>query len=367
MRRAGPRPCGALSHAVSRLARAGTGKSADPRDTAGVETYESHPMWRRYQPFFPEGMRCTPESTPREESWRWRGLDVHLDRMPGPGLKVIVLHGAGAYGRVMAPAAVLAHRYGYETVAPDLPGYGLTRVARREMTYGLWIDCVCDLIAAERARDGKPVVLFGVSLGGLLAYQAAARSRDVVGLVATTLADPREREVRRGFARVPVLGTAGLWMLEKLARVTDGLPLPMARMSRMHRISNKPELSQLVARDRLGGGSWVPARFLRTLMTTPPAVEPEQFDVCPVLLAHPGADHMTDIALSRRFFDRLAAPKRMVVLEGASHMPTEHPGVDQLEAAVLEFTSQLASAHADVATSRNTAKNVSRSNAAGSA
>jgi len=332
-----------------------------------MDTYDSHPTWRRYQDFFPEGMRCTAASTPREELWRWRGLDVHLDRMPGTGMKVIVLHGAGAYGRVMAPAAVLAQRYGYETVAPDLPGYGLTRVSRREMTYPLWIDCVCDLIEAERARDGKPIVLFGVSLGGLLAYQAAARSRDVVGLIATTLTDPREREVRRGFARTPLLGTAGLWMLEKLAAVTDGLPLPMALMSRMHRISNKPELSAIVKRDRLGGGNWVPARFLRTLMTTAPALEPEAFDVCPVLLAHPGADHMTDIALSRRFFERLAAPKRMVVLEGASHMPTEHPGVDQLEAAVLEFMTQLASTQAEVATSRNTAKNVSRSNALESA
>jgi pimeloyl-ACP methyl ester carboxylesterase len=59
------------------------------------------------------------------------------------------------------------------------------------------------------------------------------------------------------------------------------------------------------------------------------------------LLAHPGADRMTDIALSRRFFDRLKAPKRMVVLDGASHMPTEHPGVDQLEKSVLEFLGQL--------------------------
>lgn len=32
---------------------------------------------------------------------------------------------------------------------------------------------------------------------------------------------------------------------------------------------------------------------------------------------------MTDIALSRWFFDRLAAPKRMVVLDGARHLPTE--------------------------------------------
>jgi len=309
----------------------------------GSPTYDSHPTWRRYQDFFPLGMRCTPESTPREEYWRWRDLDVHLDRLivPSSPVKVIVLHGAGAYGRVMAPAAVLAQRYGYETVSPDLPGYGLTRVPRKQMTYGLWIDCVCDLIDAELARDSRPVVLFGVSLGGLLAYQAAARSKRVIGLVATTLADPRERAVRRGFARHPLLGTGGLWLLGKLARLTDGLPLPMALMSKMHRISNKPKLSALVKADRLGGGSWVPARFLRTLMTTAPAIEPEDFDVCPVLLAHPGVDRMTDIALSRRFFERLAAPKRMVVLDGASHMPTEHPGVDQLERAVLEFMAEV--------------------------
>ena len=312
-----------------------------------LPTYDTEPMWRRYQPYFPEGMRCTPEALPREEYWRWRGLDVHLDRggSPAAAIKVLVLHGAGAYGRVMAPAAVLAQRYGYETVAPDLPGYGMTRVPRAEMTYGLWIDCVCDLIDAELARDGKPIVLFGVSLGGLVAYQAAARSRRVIGLVATTLADLRERDVRRGFARHPLLGTAGFWLLDRLARVTDGLPLPMAWMSRMHRISNRPELSRLVSHDRLGGGSWVPARFLRTMATAAPALEPEEFDVCPVLLAHPGADRMTDIALSRRFFDRLAAPRRMIVLEGASHMPTEHPGVDQLEAAVLAFMTELSARH----------------------
>jgi alpha-beta hydrolase superfamily lysophospholipase len=310
--------------------------------TTPLPTYDSHPLWQDYQGFFPEGLRCTPASTPREEYWKWRGLDVHLDRLevPSAPLKVIVLHGAGAYGRVMAPAAVIAQRYGYETVSPDLPGYGLTRVARREMTYPLWIDCVVDLIAAERARDDRPIVLFGVSLGGLLAYQAAARTQ-VEGLVATTLADPRERNVRRGFARHALLGSAGLWLLEKLAPITDGLPLPMSLMSRMHMISNKPALSALVKSDRLGGGSWVPARFLRTLMTTAPAIEPEDFTSCPVLLAHPGIDRMTDIALSRRFFERLAAPKRMVVLEGASHMPTEHPGVDQLEAAVIAFLREL--------------------------
>jgi alpha-beta hydrolase superfamily lysophospholipase len=299
--------------------------------------------WREYQRFFPPAMRCTDETTPTEEWWSWNCLDVHLDRMAAPEspIKVIVLHGAGAYGRIMAPAAVIARQHGFETVAPDLPGYGLTRVARRRFVYSLWVDCVCDLIDAELARDGRPVVLFGVSLGGLLAYYAAAQSRRVVGLMATTLADPREPAVRVGFARTRLLGTAGLWLLDALHPITDGLPLPMRYVSKMDRISNIRELARLCQLDPLGGGNWVPARFLRTLLGTAPAIEPEDFTVCPVLLAHPGVDRMTEISLSRRFFDRLAAPRRMVVLEGASHMPTEHPGVDQLERAVLEFVDEL--------------------------
>jgi alpha-beta hydrolase superfamily lysophospholipase len=157
-----------------------------------------------------------------------------------------------------------------------------------------------------------------------------------------TLADPREPAVRQGFARTRLLGTAGLWLLQRLRWLTDGLPLPMRLMSKMDRISNVPELAHLCAHDPLGGGNWVPARFLRTLVDTAPDVEPEDFRICPVLLTHPGVDRMTEISLSRRFFDRLAAPKRMVVLEGASHMPTEHPGVDQLESAVVDFVGELA-------------------------
>ncbi len=313
--------------------------SALPSERSRRPTYADLQGWQAYETFFPEAMRATVDSTPSEEWWSWSGLDVHLDRLPVPGsrLKVIVLHGAGAYGRVMSPAAVIARRHGWETVCPDLPGYGLTEVPRDRLVYSLWIDCVTALIEAELARDGRPVVLFGVSLGGLLAYHAAARSKRVVGLGATTLADPREPEVRRGFARTATLGTAGLSLLSALAPLTDGLPMPMRYVSRMDRISNKPELAALCSNDRRGGGNWVPARFLRTLMNTAPDIEPEDFRVCPVLLAHPGVDHMTDISLSRRFFDRIAAPKRMVVLEGASHMPTEHPGVDQLEHAMVEF------------------------------
>ena len=71
------------------------------------------------------------------------------------------------------------------------------------------VEGIRDRIDAELARDGRPVVLFWVSLGGLLAYHATARSRRVVGLVATTLADAREPPVREGVRTHTILGRVG--------------------------------------------------------------------------------------------------------------------------------------------------------------
>ena len=59
------------------------------------------------------------------------------------------------------------------------------------------------------------------------------------------------------------------------------------------------------------------------------------------MLVHPGEDQMTDIAFSRRFFDRLAAAKEMVVLEGAGHWPIEEPGATQMFEAVRSFLEQV--------------------------
>jgi len=43
-------------------------------------TYQDSSTWQLYQPYFPESMRLTAQTMPREEWWSWRGLDVHLDQ-----------------------------------------------------------------------------------------------------------------------------------------------------------------------------------------------------------------------------------------------------------------------------------------------
>lgn len=78
--------------------------------------------------------------------------------------------------------------------------------------------------------------------------------------------------------------------------------------------------------------SWT--RCGRSRACAGPAVEPEDFTACPVLLAHPGADRWTPVELSTPFFDRLGGDKRLVVLEGCGHMPVEEPGLRQFAEAL---------------------------------
>lgn len=307
------------------------------------ESYQAHRHWEGYQQFFPERYRCPiPNPPPAEDWWRWRDFDVHLDRIDHPkaSLKVILLHGAGGYGRFLSPLAIACAQYGYSVLAPDLPGYGLTTPRSRHIDYGDWIQMTADLVDAELARDSQSIALFGLSMGGMLAYQVAARSGKIRGVIATTLLDVREPEVRKPLTRYEFIGTTGLTLMRRFATMIDSLMLPIGKLSKMERMSNNHEFNELVLKDRLGGANWIPARLLRTLVETEPDLEPEQFAI-PLLLAHPAADTWTPLALSEPFFERLRGPKQLVLLESCGHAPLESPGIDQLALAVHDFLAML--------------------------
>jgi len=267
--------------------------------------------------------------------WRWGPHDVRLHRLAAPDAPVVavLLHGAGGHGAMLAPFGRLADGRA-EVIAPDLPGYGETRVGG-PVEHATWVACVADLVRAQ----SRPVVLLGASMGGMLAYDVAATvgadpgPGRVAAVVATCLLDPSDRRVRRAVARWPVVGEHGPALLTA-ARPADPVRVPVRWLARMSAMSSDPALTALVCRDRRGGGGRVSVRFLRTWMTSRPVVPPEDFRVCPVTLVHPAADAWTPPELSLRFLRRVAAPARAVLLEGAGHLPVEQPGVDQLRAAL---------------------------------
>ncbi|MFW5824272.1 MAG: alpha/beta hydrolase [Marinobacter sp.] len=305
--------------------------------------YRTADHWKGYLPFLPEWLRLSDDELPAEQWWPWRGANTHLDRyaLEDAPLSVILLHGAGGYGRLLAPWAGVLKSHGYEVIAPDLPGYGLSRTPRELIRHDRWVDCVVDLVAAERARHDRPVVLFGCSLGGYLAYLAAAKSKAVAGIIATTLADPRLPIVQRQFARFSWLGRLAPYTLPLLDRLCGSLRVPIRWVSRMDAIANDPKLVEVFLSDPYGGGNAVPVRFMRSLFEATPDIEPERFDLCPILLVHPAADRWTTVEASQPLFDRIKGEKRLVLLENCGHFPVEEPGVSHLQSSVVAFLEGL--------------------------
>jgi alpha-beta hydrolase superfamily lysophospholipase len=311
-------------------------------------TYAEIDHWRKYQPFLPERMRLSEGREPAEEWWPWRGGDIHLDRYAAPAapVTVMLLHGGGGYSRLVAPYGLLLQAHGYEVVMPDLPGYGLSVAPASLFSYPGWVDCVVDLLEAELQRTGRPVALFGMSMGGYLAYLAAAQSRKAAGILATTLADTRLPIVRDQGARYPRLMRVVAPLLGPLSAVFGGLRVPMRWFAKMKGIANDPEIARLACEDPIGGGNRVPLRFMHSILAIRPAIEPEDFDLCPVLLAHPAADPWTTIEASRPFFDRIKGPKELVMLANCGHLPIEEPGLSRLEEVVVAFLRKLPSGKA---------------------
>lgn len=307
-------------------------------------SYRDVTHWRKYLPYLPPSLNLPDEDLPQEEWWSWRGGEIHLDRyrVEGAPLPVVILHGAGGYGRLFAPYGRLLKQAGYEVVAPDLPGYGLSRVPPHLVDHDAWVNCICDLVHAEQVRKGHPIVLFGGSLGGYLSYLVAAKSRAVAGVMATTLADPRLPIVRSQFARHPALAKLGLPLLPLFDQLMGKRRLPIKWFSNMHGIANDLQLTKVFTADRIGAGNKVSVHFMRSLFEARPALEPENFDVCPILLAHPAADRWTTLEASLPVFERLAVPKQLVILDNCGHFPIEEPGVTQLKEAAVAFLAALA-------------------------
>ena len=307
------------------------------------ESYAAHDYWRRYLPFLPEAMRLPRD--PHEERWMWQGTNVHLDRLDveDSPLKLIVLHGGGGTGRLVSTFGALVHRLGYSYVAPDLPGFGLTVPGPDyDPHYRSWVALVTELIAREQARDGLPVVTFGGSIGGMLAYNVAAASGEVRGVIATTLADPRDPDARDALARSKLWSRLGYVVMNALPGLSGRLDIPARMISRMEWITNDPRFSRIFIEDPLVGGARINLEFYRSMMVYEPPIAPENFDLCPLLLAHPADDRWTPLAVSQPFFDRLAGEKKLVMLDGCGHLPYEEPGVSQLKEAVGRFLRRVA-------------------------
>jgi alpha-beta hydrolase superfamily lysophospholipase len=306
-----------------------------------MKNYNDDITWKEMQTFLPSKNQLMNDNLPSEYFLQIDSFQIHLDhyKHENPKARIVLFHGVGGNGRLLSFIAVPLHKAGYEIICPDLPLYGYTEFSGK-VDYQDWVN-VGSEIADYFFHNDVPLFVFGLSAGGMLAYQVACRCSNVKGIIATCILDQRDRRITRATAVNPIMGTIGLFFVNLFHKPFGKIKLPMKMVANMADISNNLEVTKLLMRDKKSSGANVSLAFLHGMLNPQIEIEPEQFSHIPFLLVHPQDDHWTDISLSRLFFDRLACEKKIVMLPDAGHFPLEAQGLSLMEKECLDFLNKL--------------------------
>lgn len=299
-----------------------------------MQTFSELSSWQTYRTILAEEFGIRLQTTPAEHLVPVRGHMVRIDEWAASGPcrgTVILVHGGGGNGRILAPFAEPVAALGWRVLAPDLPGFGLTQTSPTfDWGYAEWPR----VIAALADAQAGPVVLMGASLGGLTAVFAAQQSNNVAGVVATTLLDASVDGNFINVARWPWLGRVSLLSMAIAPALVDRIRLPLRLAAPLGTMSANWRMARYFSDDPLIGASWKPIRFFRTVREfMPPSLKLH----CPLLLVHPGADAWTPTTMSLATFNRIEARKQFVELSNGSHLPVEQPAYSELSEHVTSF------------------------------
>ncbi|KXZ73635.1 Alpha/beta hydrolase family protein [Acinetobacter venetianus] len=305
--------------------------------------YQNQVAWQQIEQFLPQEFHIPKNQLPKEEWWAWNGNNIHLDtyRNPNAKIKVILFHGVGTNGRQMSMilGKPLADR-GYETIAVDMPGYGVTQVRKgKAISYDDWVQAGSDLIDWELAKDNRPIVLYGLSAGGMLTYHVAAKNKKVKAIVGMTFLDTSNQKVKDTVASNLFMSRVGTPITHLTAKTPlASMRVPMSWASKMSTLVNNKDALKVFMKDKTSAGNSVSLTFLDSYIHYKPELKPEDFDVCPILLTQPEKDRWTPLDLSTPFLSRIhKVPVKTVILENAGHYPLEQPGLSQMVDAIDSF------------------------------
>ncbi|WP_083234584.1 alpha/beta hydrolase [Porphyrobacter sp. LM 6] len=304
-----------------------------------MKTFSQSASWTVYRRLLADEFGLVLTREPKENWLRVRGHHVRVDEwLPQGEAKgtVILVHGGGGNGRILAPAAEPIVELGWRVISPDLPGYGLTETAPEyDWDYAEWPS----VIAAIADSQAGTVVLMGLSMGGLTAFFAAQQSAHVSGVIATTLLDLSDPKIFSLAARWRWLGHLSRFSMKTIPWLFDRVRMPLSLATPLKAMSSSRAMQRYFADDKLIGASWKPARFFRTVHQY--RAQNWQLD-CPLLLVHPGADSWTPTAQSKAVYDRIKADKQFVELTNGSHLPVEQPAYQELAIAIGKFLRSVA-------------------------
>lgn len=309
-------------------------------------TYAKQNEWKEIEKFLPQKLHFTKDYHPIEEWWDWKGNHVHLDtfRNKNASAKVILFHGVGTNGRQMSTIiGGPLSKDNFEIIAIDMPLYGVTAVnPKMTISYDDWVQLGSDYIDYELQRDSRPIFLYGLSAGGMETYHVACRNKRVQGIIGMTFLDQRMQQVRNETTNNAFWAHVGVPMAGVSTKLGMGkMKMKMTICSKMSALCNDSNCLKSMLADKTSAGNSVPMKFIDSYMNFAPDIEPENFDICPILLTQPDKDRWTPLYLSQLFLNKIKKVSvKIVMLENGGHYPIEQPALDQLHDNILTFLNE---------------------------
>ncbi|MDX2140211.1 MAG: alpha/beta fold hydrolase [Chloroflexota bacterium] len=251
------------------------------------------------------------------------GVRIHMDVYEQKDRNAPVLifnHGGGGYSRVFAPLALAMYARGYTVVLPDQYGQGYSDGDRGDFTLGQCVQNIVDAARWARARYSGRLFLAGGSVGGGLAYKAAAGAPcDAVichNLYNFGSARDSLAVSRFAFASdLPLLPGIFAASTRMMASLLPALKLPFMLLGKFE--------SMVDERDTRFFGIWrddplpikaVSLRYMASTFSTPPAV-PYQKNTKRVLVINQKRDKMVSPQVTRRNYERLGGDKQYIEID----------------------------------------------------
>jgi acylglycerol lipase len=251
-----------------------------------------------------------------EQSWR--------PRQDARGVLVIV-HGLKDHSSRYAEVAEHLVRKGFAVYSFDLRGHGRSEGVR--VNVESFDDYIADLdLFVQRVRadqPGKPIFVFGHSMGGAIAtLYAIDKKPPVAGLILSGAALKADVS---GFAAF------GTRMVAAIAPGAGVFNLDLANFSRDPKVVEEGKNDPLVYQDG------APARTARELLGAIDRIQDHMEDVTlPLLILHGGADKVTPPEGSRQLKERArSADKTLVIFDGLYHDLLHEPEKAQVEAQII--------------------------------